>query len=93
MPDIKAHIRLDLAKERTDFCRERHSFYLTDSHETAKNVMVEEVGGFEKHPTAIMTFSLNLEGLKVKTFSKELSGPALNEWREVLNPVLRRIVW
>ncbi|KAG8221787.1 hypothetical protein J3R82DRAFT_2105 [Butyriboletus roseoflavus] len=80
--DIKAHIRLDVAKERTDFCRESHSFYLTDSHETAKNVMAPEVGGFEGLPTAILTFSLNLEGLKVKTFSKELSGPALDEWRE-----------
>jgi len=79
--DIKAKIRLDLAKERTDFRRERQSFYLTDSYATAKNVMAEEVGGFEGHPTSIMTFSLNLAGLKVKTFSKELSGPALDEWR------------
>lgn len=81
--DIKEKIRLDLAKERTDFRRERQSFYLTDNYKTAKNVMAAEVGGFEGHPTAIMTFSLNLAGLKVKTFSKELSGPTLDEWRGV----------
>lgn len=88
--DIKAKIRLDAAKERTDFCRPSHSFYLTDSYETAKNVMAPEVGGFEDLPTAIMMFSLNLTGLKVKTFSKELSGSALDEWRRVCaSPELR----
>lgn len=81
--DIKAHVRLDLAAERTDFRHERQAFYLTDNYNTAKTVMVEEVRGFSGQDAAIMTFSLRLQGLKIKTFSRELSGPALDEWRGV----------
>ncbi|KAI6154627.1 hypothetical protein BKA82DRAFT_31651 [Pisolithus tinctorius] len=80
--DIKAGIKLDRAKPRTDFRRESQAFYLTDNEHIAKTVMTEEVRGFENHPTSVMTFSLELEGLKVKKFSNVLTGEALNEWRE-----------
>jgi hypothetical protein len=45
--------------------------------------MVEEISCFQSLPTAVMTFSLDLEGLKVKRFSNALAGDALEDWREV----------
>ncbi|KAI6117916.1 hypothetical protein EV401DRAFT_1967239 [Pisolithus croceorrhizus] len=80
--DIKEGVKLDHAKPRTDFRRESLAFYLTDNEHIAKTVMAEEVRGFANHPTAVLTFSLDMEGLKVKRFSDALEGEALNEWRE-----------
>ena len=39
--------------------------------------MVEETSGFQSFPTAVMTFSLDLESLKVKRFSNMLAGDTL----------------
>lgn len=83
--DIKKGVKLDRAKPRTDFHRERHAFYLTDNEDIAKTVMAEEVGGFASQPTAVITFSLDLDGLKVKTFSSALEGDTLDEWRAHVN--------
>ncbi|KAI5988694.1 hypothetical protein EDD15DRAFT_1351139 [Pisolithus albus] len=80
--DIKKGVKLNLAKPRTDFRRENQAFYLTDNENIAKTVMTEEVGGFSSQSIAVITFSLDLDGLKVKTFSRELEGDTLDEWRE-----------
>lgn len=50
--DIRAGIKLDRAQARTDFCRQKNAFYLTDDKKIAETIMVEEISCFQSLPTA-----------------------------------------
>jgi len=83
--DIRAGVKLDRVQARTDFCLQKHAFYLTDDKRIAETILVPEISAFQSppRPTAVMTFYLDLEGLRVKRFSNALAGDALEDWREV----------